>query len=170
MLERVLFLTSAMFLILFNPIYVFIKWHLPEAWLYLHDNPLQRVYDYNMYNFRTGSPSFLYMDYEGGHYEDTVEFLTQRDNIDIKYKDGDQSNWYSGFPFTPFAIDPMFGLPTNSPPCCPYDQMGRDALPAMYTRAAITGFEALQALNRLINNKARTKHVISPLSTTTPTL
>jgi len=89
-----------------------------------------------------------------------MEFLTQRDQVDVTFKEGDQLNTFSELPYTPFPIDKMYGLPTNSPPCC-YDQIGRDVLPEMYTRSAFTGQEALWALERLITDQSITEKPFS---------
>lgn len=91
------------------------KWHIPTKFFYSKQQPARRIINYTYFDFKeevhkfSGAQSFKTL------YQPQLNYLLQRDNIQIPYGPGQQKNPMSSKPYSPAMIDPRHNKPTNTP-------------------------------------------------------
>lgn len=157
------------------------KWHMPSSLYYSsrskkvkHNEAANErqpqdvpVFAFNQYRHQTQQFVFREQGFPFGAYQGTLKFLLKRDKVDVRYRDGQQLNTFSSYPYDPIPIDRRYGRETAE--LTPEERaalgyvsaVGRDSLPENYTLSALSGREALLALDQLIANSTETSRPFS---------
>ena len=149
------------------------KWHVPRSLFYSRTpqatgtvtsstdglTSRRRIIQYNDYSFEQDSPRFEEMQNYKPFYQRQVKYLTKRDGVDTSFRDGEQTNTFSQFPYQPIQLDSRYGYPTNTDlrDKSQFEKWqrgnmnvcGRDSLDVNHTSTAVLGKVALRALDRL---------------------